>query len=228
MWSNFEKVLPGDKSLCLPTPKYYVSTDFVDAESEDQLIRYYMNKTIEHMQLDTFDYLIEPHASASGINQEIATMGGMSSSSPAGTYSQEENGLPFFSYDPILFENPVDLISTLAHEISHHIMHSHQIPIAGGSGHEEIATDLCSIYHGMGIFQLRSSLRMESWMSGRMSGWSVNRSGYLSVNESAYALAVFAQKRGLNNDLILNHLSDMHVRKFTKACKQLSRDANKV
>jgi hypothetical protein len=176
------------------------------------------------MGIEKFQYKLEPHASGNELNHVISAFGETKSDSPGGMYWGEEDGVPLITYDPILLERPVDLISMLAHEICHHVMITNDLQIVGGSDYEEYATDLCAVYHGMGVFQLRSSLRMDSWMDNQRSGWSVVRAGYLSIPEFAYSLALYANMNQCDNDVILDHLGDSHYNAYKKAMKQIERE----
>lgn len=225
MWSVFQKKWANKRDeIILPHPGFYLAPESLQVSSEEEFVRYYADKTCKHMGIPEFQYKVEPHASGNELDHVLSSFGETKSDSPGGMYWGEEDGIPLITYNPSLLERPVDLISMLAHEISHHIMRVSEIEIIGGPEFEEYATDLCAVYHGMGVFLLRSSIRMDSWMDNQRSGWSVVRAGYLSIPEFAYSLALYSKVNQCNNSIILDHLGDSHYNAYKKAIKQIERE----
>jgi len=105
--------------------------------------------------------------------------------SPAGTFGLEGNEV-LITYDPGLESDPVGLVATLAHELSHYLLSTKDEPPGGWENHE-FCTDLAVVYSGFGLFGAATAFR---YFSGGQS-WGYQRSGYLSQPEWTFALAAF-------------------------------------
>jgi hypothetical protein len=104
---------------------------------------------------------------------------------PGGTFAIEGNEV-VITYDPGLIEDPVGLVATLAHELSHYLLSSKSEPPGGWDNHE-FCTDLCVVYSGFGLFGAATAFR---YYSGSQS-WGYSKAGYLTQPEWTFALAVF-------------------------------------
>ncbi len=91
--------------------------------------------------------------------------------------------------------NPMSMIATLAHELSHEILLGGGLLTSDVSDHEMV-TDLVPVYLGMGIFAANSTVQEEHGRMGQWSWWSVGKHGYLPARIFGYALALFAFMRG--------------------------------
>lgn len=105
--------------------------------------------------------------------------------SPGGTFGFDGNEV-VITYDPGLITDPVGLIATLAHELSHYLLSMKGEPPGGWDNHE-FCTDLAVVYAGFGLFGASTAFR---YFSGGQS-WGYSRSGYLSQSEWTFALAIF-------------------------------------
>lgn len=107
----------------------------------------------------------------------------------AGTFSVRDE--VEITYAPSLLDNPIALISTLAHELSHYLLADlEQEPPAGWAELEPL-TDLTAVVEGFGIFLCNSAFSVGSWSDGLNQGWQYSRHGYLNEAELGFALAVF-------------------------------------
>ena len=95
-----------------------------------------------------------------------------------------------------LLHRPAEMISTMAHELSHHLL-------LGGSGklfaadehdHEHL-TDLVSVFTGFGLFTANCTVQDQSYSDGEMSYFHISKSGYLSSIQFGYALGLMAWMR---------------------------------
>lgn len=111
--------------------------------------------------------------------------------SALGTYS--ENGVNQYSIgiEKELLKNPINLIATIAHELSH-------IKLLGEGKleeNDEELTDLNAIALGFGIFTANSIFRFQQYIGTNFSGWQASRSGYIPEQVAAYALALLTNYR---------------------------------
>ncbi|MEM7779796.1 MAG: hypothetical protein AAF697_05310 [Pseudomonadota bacterium] len=95
--------------------------------------------------------------------------------------------------------DPDALVATLAHELSHLVIHTLGMP-PGGNALEEHATDCMAVYLGFGVFLANSARQFAQFNDGAMQGWSSQTSGYLSENALVTALAIFEKRFASSRD----------------------------
>ena len=110
----------------------------------------------------------------------------------AGTYEPGE-GNAAIRYDPGLMKHPLAFVSTLAHELMHHVLHGIDHYPPGGPEAEELATDLHVITMGFGVIELAGAEQL---------GWQ----GYMTQPSRAHALALFLAVRGISPEDALGFL----------------------
>ncbi|MEL7270374.1 MAG: hypothetical protein AAGL34_12435 [Bacteroidota bacterium] len=111
--------------------------------------------------------------------------------SAAGTFEQKR-GKTIISIERRQLKNPISLIATIAHELTHEILLG-QNRI---DENDEYLTDLTAIAYGFGIFIGNS--RFEFSASGF--GWQSSGQGYLPEQVIAYAMASLSKKRNEKTD----------------------------
>lgn len=107
---------------------------------------------------------------------------------PAGTFHRTAAGV-VISYNPRLSSDPMALVATLAHELSHFLVSEISEPPPGGGGNLEFATDMAAVFLGFGVFLLNSSFSYSRTTRHHIS----RRLGYLSEPQLLNALAIFTQ-----------------------------------
>ncbi len=126
-------------------------------------------------------------------------------------YDKNDQGKYVISIDEKLLDNPNDLISTLAHELSH-------VKLLGEKGMEindEHLTDLATVSFGFGIFNANASHHFYS----EHDRWGYNSSGYMKPLEWAYALALSAFYRNEDNPDWKQYLNPSIKKDFERAIK---------
>jgi hypothetical protein len=103
--------------------------------------------------------------------------------------------LPLIAIRKSLLEDPLLVVATLAHELSHVILLDGKL-IHRDADDMEPLTDLLTVYLGFGIFTANAARRFTQHQSDRKQGWSMRRLGYLPEEVFAYALARYAIDRG--------------------------------
>ncbi len=103
--------------------------------------------------------------------------------SATGLYEQFDNEIVIHIESSIL-NNPIQLIATMAHELSHYIL------LGEGriEDNDEYLTDLVAVTYGFGIFMGNSRFTHTT----DNSGWQMSSSGYLPEQIIAYAMAWLA------------------------------------
>ena len=125
--------------------------------------------------------------------------------SPHGTFSINEKNEVKISYNPKIVADPISMVATFAHEISHYLTAGTPTPPPGGWDNWEFATDIAATFIGFGVFQANSAFRFRQFSGNGSSGWQSSRSGYLSEAEHSYALAIFIKLKNIAPDTVYPH-----------------------
>lgn len=124
------------------------------------------------------------------------------------------------TYNPMLADDPLGLVATLAHELSHYRLSYIEEPPPGGPDLEELATDLTVAFMGFGLFGAGASTRMRHG--------AVQWAGYLSPRGWAFALAVFLVLRDQSAKDAEAHLDYRIHEDLVKAVKYLERHPERL
>ena len=141
---------------------------------------------------------------------------------PHGTFEVKENNEIVITYNPELVGNPVQLVATYAHELSHYLTGSGPEEPPGGWDNWEFATDIAATFLGFGVFMANSAFNFQQFTEVDSQGWQYNRSGYLSESEHIFALAIFLGLQGISLESALPHLKPNLKKLLKKAAKQVS------
>jgi hypothetical protein len=90
--------------------------------------------------------------------------------------------------------DPISLIATLAHEISHYILLK-LWKFPRDSADMEPVTDLLTIFFGFGIFTANSAIQFKQFQDYQKHGWSIQRHGYLDLETIGYSIAKWIRLR---------------------------------
>jgi hypothetical protein len=171
--------------LVLPTPEFFPRTD-TEGHARAQFV-FERVKELARMPEWPCKLVAQPPRPDARVS-DIAFLkqsGGL----PLGTFGVDGNEV-VITYDPGSLDDPISLVSTLAHELSHYLLSSKGEPPGGWDNHE-FATDLAVVYLGFGLFSATTAFR---YYSGSHA-WGYSRQGYLSQSELTFALAVFVALR---------------------------------
>lgn len=95
-----------------------------------------------------------------------------------------------------LLHHPAEMVSTMAHELGHHLLlsGSRKLLAADEHNHEHL-TDLVSVFAGFGLFTANCTVQDHSYSDGQMSHFHISKSGYMSSIQFGYALGLMAWMR---------------------------------
>jgi hypothetical protein len=110
-------------------------------------------------------------------------------SGEAGHY-QRKNGRAVISVSGDQARDPVALVATIAHEVSHDRLLGENRITPDRADHEPL-TDLATVFFGLGIFSANSAAVFNQGPRG----WQARRLGYLTEPMFGYALAYYAWLR---------------------------------
>lgn len=139
----------------------------------------------------------------------------------AGLYwGRQENNKYYIGLEEKNLKDPIKLVATLAHEISH-------IKLLGENKIEENnepLTDLTTVVFGFGIFNANAAFQIHQGFDR----WERSTIGYLSQMEWGYALALYAYLRGEESPSWINHLSKNVKADFIKSEKFIRNNEDKL
>ena len=175
-----------------PTKDFYERT-FDGTEKDAKFI---LERTMELMNIQNEDIKLDffsdsPIEMADGtILTTPADLNG-SWKSASGTFEQTENGT-IISIETGQLKNPISLIATISHELSHHILLGENRI----EENDEFLTDFTAITYGFGIFIGNSRFQFSS----QGFGWQSSSQGYLPEQIIAYAMAWLSKERNEKTD----------------------------
>lgn len=171
------------RDLVLPSSKRFPETPKAGHERAEyffSLVREYCG--MQEWPCELIAQEVRPRLDLSPIFAETSSSGAL------GTFQAHGNSA-VITYDPGMLDNPIQLITTLVHELSHYLLLSQPSEPPGGSDLEELATDLASVHLGFGLFGANAAFNF----SASNQGWSTSRSGYLSEATWCFANALFME-----------------------------------
>ncbi|MCL2247002.1 MAG: hypothetical protein FWC10_07820 [Lentimicrobiaceae bacterium] len=138
----------------------------------------------------------------------------------AGLYhGKNKTGKYEISINTNILNNPVQLIATVAHELSH-------VKLLGEkkADDDEYLTDLATVFFGFGIFTANASFQF----SQEKDRWVYNASGYLKHDEWGYALALFAFMRYEDNPEWITFLNPTIKKEFEKSIRYMIENESEI
>ena len=175
----------GKTPLVTPTRDFFPPTEAVGHEKALHVFECVKNL----MGLQAWDCELVPKTRAGSrqVDRYLFVNGGGGAN---GTF-QVRDGTVTITYASDLVDQPMALVSTLAHELAHYrlaILGEH-----GPGGHEahELATELAVAHAGFGVFSANVAFEFTRFSGGGDEGWRRSQNGYFSERTWAFALALF-------------------------------------
>ena len=152
---------------------------------------------------------IEPNINHNAIVQGIPQ-------DPAGTFSIT-NGVALISYSSKITKDPVNLVATFAHELSHYLTYTYEQAPPDGWENWEYATDITATIIGYGIFMANTAFNFKT----NSCGWQTSRFGYLSEYEHVYSLAIFLALKDYSPKDVKPYLKQYLYKSLKRAFKEV-------
>lgn len=144
-------------------------------------------------------------------------------SPPLGTFGYAD-GRYYVTYNPAALADPVGLVATFAHELSHYLVHTAETTPPGGRELEEHATDLAAVFMGFGVLMANSAKSFGQFQNFGEMGWQMQARGYLSENALTTGLALFVVASGVDAIDAEGALKEYLRKPFRRAVKAIRRD----
>jgi hypothetical protein len=144
----------------------------------------------------------------------------------AGTF-EVESGEVYITYDPALLDRPLNLVTTLAHELAHYVLHTIEEPPPGAEDEpqiEELATELAVAWFGFGLIAANAAFDFQQHGDAFSQGWRGGAWGYFSEDAWVFALAVYLRLREEPSEILRAHLKPHLTKKLDAALKRLDYD----
>lgn len=173
--------------------------------------------------VETWPCRLEPFDEAASLVNNAAPILACpeTSQGAAGYFEQNESREIVIRYNRNQLRDPISLIATMAHEVSHYVLATVRVPPPGGNDQREPLTDLTAVLFGFGIFLADSSFHFSQWQSGGYQGWSSRGQGYLSQHALSLALALFCTTKNLPLEPVQKFLTPNPRHYFKAYAKEL-------
>lgn len=201
-----------------PTPQFFPNVYTASQTDAEKLVR----KVCEWMRIDP-QWVNLLFFEAYKISKGKGREGREGESKWAtGLYFKKKGSNEFIlAIDKNMIADPVVLVATIAHELSHaHLIGSGRVKAKEKD--QEFLTDLLAIYFGLGIFIANAAFNFSQWDNGYMHGWRTSRYGYLPEPMIAYALALYALVREESDPFWARYLTYNVKVLFRRSLKYLS------
>ncbi len=144
---------------------------------------------------------------------------------PLGTFQVQQdsicNNTVVITYNPDILSNMEAFIATMAHELSHYLMRSFNTLPPGGHEMEELATDLCAVFLGFGIFIANNAKVTDGFTDFDQQGWKIGYAGYLSEHALITALSISETLAGRDPMNAAKYLKPYLAKDLKKASKYI-------
>ncbi len=197
--------------LVLPTKEYFptvVSSSEAAARSTLEQVKKYAGMDAWPTRLQAQEEDPNLHVAPTLVVKNVEQ-------NPLGTFSVDENNEATITYNPKIVADPVQMVATFAHELSHYLTGTAPEPPPGGWENWEFATDICATFLGFGIFQANAAFNFRQFTSADTVGWQTSAGGYLTEAEHSYSLAIFLRLKDIEADVALPHC-DANVKGYLK------------
>ena len=190
-WLVGEFGLPAARNApaILPTPEFFPEK----YDASDEAGRVLFERVCRFMHINPAGLTLHFFESRKPLTNDGFT----TSHGAAGLYQEGADGVRI-QIDAKALEDPLSLVATAAHELSHVLLLGQGRLTGHERDHEEI-TDLLTVYLGLGVFTANTRVRASASSTATTASWSISKLGYLGQPEIGYALALWARLREETN-----------------------------
>lgn len=144
---------------------------------------------------------------------------------PLGMFINHHANGALIVYNPDLLNDPMSLVATMAHELSHYLIHSIHAPLPCEEEEEEFLTDQTACFLGFGVFMANNVFDFEQWRDEAtgVQGWQSKRRGYLPEADMIFNLALFLEVKTIDPEKALASLKPHLAKQLKLALKDMPR-----
>jgi hypothetical protein len=184
-----------DAAVVLPEDKFFPEP----YDGSKLAVRALADRVAGYMGIRPETYVVEIYAAnEQALRTSIPFWSGKTQDAAGLYFHEQEDGRYLIGLHASQLKEPLSIVATLAHELSHVILLGEGL-IDRRREDMEPLTDLCTVYLGMGVFTASVAFQFKQWNDTDKQGWSTTRKGYLSEPMWGYALARFARERKEEN-----------------------------
>lgn len=209
--------------LIKPTPAFFPQR----CEQSHAFAEALFHQVRRHAGMEDWPCVVRPqeHDPNPLVGRVLLVQGGPQS--PAGTFRATDEGA-LITYHPWKIGDPMALIATFAHELSHYRTAAFAEPPPGGWEVWEPATDLAAVFLGFGLFLVNAHFNFSQYQSGGTIGWQTQRQGYVSEPELLHMHAIFATLLALPMTETLLHLKPAFRGMYKRVCNDVNSAAGEL
>lgn len=200
-----------DTELILPTEEFFP----VKKDSPEKIAQHIFELVKKYAGLEEWPCILKKQEKDPELRVSTFLTLNNVEHNPLGTFSTNKNNEVIISYNPQLTSNPIQLIATLSHELSHYLTSTSHEPPPGGWDNWEYATDITATFLGFGVFQANSVFNFHQYNEAGVQGWKTSGGGYLSEAEHSYALALFIRLKNISPKIVFPHC-DVNIKCYLK------------
>ncbi len=121
---------------------------------------------------------------------------------PLGMFINNHANGALIIYNPGILKDPVSLVATMAHELSHYLIHAIHDDLPCDDDEEEFLTDQVACFLGFGVFMANNVFHFDQWRDDAtgVQGWKSQRRGYLPEADLVFNLALFLEMKNIAPD----------------------------
>lgn len=215
------------KVIIIQPTKEFFPIDFrgteEDAEQLTRMICDYMK--IKNAKIDLHYFSDKPLELTEGIvTTQSAEGSGFQNKNKLGTYSENGKNKYSIGIELELLKNPIDLIATIAHELSHlTLLGEGRLEV-----NDEELTDINTIALGFGIFTANSIFQFQQFQGTSHQGWQTQRRGYIPEQVAAYCLALLTNYQQKDDSSWAHFLNKSVKKMYERNLKYIRTTADEI
>lgn len=158
---------------------------------------------VDPNQINLYNFRDQREDIQNSLQENMVAWSSEGHSSAAGLYSENVDSEKInIGLKKNSLSDPIPLIATISHEISHYILLK-LWKFPRDNPDMEPVTDLLTIFFGFGIFTANSAIQFSQFQDFQKQGWSIQRHGYLDLETIGYSIAKWIKLRDeINPDWI--------------------------
>lgn len=218
-YSSFRRL----SRLVLPTDEFFPVSAKLTGHA---LAKALFEVTRGHAKMSEWPCVLVPHDEGPSVRDLVGNIPFDDSGSRGATsmLHRRFGAEPKITYSPSGLSDPMSFVATLAYDLSRLLVGTFRSQPTSGNEDLGLATEVCAVFIGFGIFRANSAFQFEQFTDGRMYGWRTHSLGYLDEISLSYALAIFLALHDLELGTAKSHLKTNPRIYVTHAFRHLAKE----